>query len=936
MKIISTNVYVGPNVYASFPVIRHVVDLGVLEDWPSVKLGKSFTDGLVEALPGLAEHGCSYRQSGGFIRRLTEDEGTWLGHVWEHLTLELQSVAGSEVSFGRTRSTGEPGCYNMVFEYKQRDVGLEAARIARQLLLSLLPDDLKTTDSVAEIIDSDFSAAEDIESFVKFAQRKEFGPSTGSLVAAAEERGIPWLRLNNYSLVQFGHGKYQQRIQATITSETRHIAVEIACDKEDTHKLLKDLGLPVPQQHVVYSEREAQRAARRIGFPVVIKPLDANHGRGVSIDLETEEQIAVAFDDAKKHGSSRAILVESYVVGFDHRMLVVNGELVAVAKRVPGHVIGDGQKTVEALVEAVNEDPRRGIGHEKVLTRLEFDHQATRLLEEAGYSAQTVLKTGEIFYLRSTANLSTGGTAVDVTDIVHPDNRQMAVRAVKAIGLDIGGVDFLSGDISNSYKDIGGAIVEVNAAPGFRMHVAPSEGQPRDVAGKVMDMLFDASAPTRIPIAAITGTNGKTTTSRMLAHIMKAAGHVVGMTSTDGVYIDGHLSVKGDMTGPTSAHIVLRDPDVDMAVMETARGGIARSGLGYSASAVAACLNVTSDHLGSRGVDTLQQLAEVKRVVVESATDTVVLNADDSLCLEMADYTKADKLCYVTLDPTHALVKEHIRAEGMALVLEQGINGEMITIYDKGAHIPLLWTHLIPATIEGKAIHNVQNAMFAAAMAYAMGKSLENIRHGLRTFNTTFFQAPGRMNVFDEHPFKVILDYAHNPAAVAAMCQLSDRLEVAGKRVCVISSPGDRRDEDVNALASTAAGHFDHYICKADDNRRGRGDTEIPEMIRDQLIVEGVDKSAIEVIADERDSIARALDFCSVGDLLVVFGDDITRCWKQIIHLKTDGSGLEIESKKENSSEVTDEVEHFELSDGQSLIRDERGVRIAKTEEGDD
>lgn len=936
MKIVSTNVYVGPNVYARFPVIRHVVDLGILEDWPSAKLGKPFTDGLVEALPGLAEHGCSYREAGGFLRRLTEDEGTWLGHVWEHLTLELQSVAGSEVSFGRTRSTGKPGCYNMVFEYKQRDVGLEAARIARQLLLSLLPDDLKSADSVAEIIDADFSAADDIESFVKFAQRKEFGPSTASLVAAAEERGIPWLRLNDYSLVQFGHGKYQQRIQATITSETRHIAVEIACDKEDTHKLLKDLGLPVPQQYVVYSEREAQRAAKRIGFPVVIKPLDANHGRGVSINLETEEQITVAFDDAKKHGSSRAILVESYVVGFDHRMLVVNGELVAVAKRVPGHVVGDGKKTVEALVEAVNEDPRRGIGHEKVLTRLEFDHQATRLLEEAGYSAQTVLKSGEIFYLRSTANLSTGGTAVDVTDIVHPDNRQMAVRAVKAIDLDIGGVDFLSGDISSSYKDIGGAIVEVNAAPGFRMHVAPSEGQPRDVAGKVMDMLFDASAPTRIPIAAITGTNGKTTTSRMLAHIMKAAGHVVGMTSTDGVYIDGHLSVKGDMTGPASAHIVLRDPDVDMAVMETARGGIARSGLGYSASAVAACLNVTSDHLGLRGVDTLQQLAEVKRVVVESATDTVVLNADDSLCLEMADYTHADKLCYVTLDPTHALVKEHIRAEGMAVVLEQGINGEMITIYDKGAHIPLLWTHLIPATIEGKAVHNVQNAMFAAAMAYAMGKSLENIRHGLLTFNTTFFQAPGRMNVFDEHPFKVILDYAHNPAAVAAMCHLSDRLDVTGKRVCVISSPGDRRDEDVKALASTAAGHFDHYICKADDNLRGRGASEIPEMIKAQLIEDGVNKNAIEVISDEKESVARALDFCGAGDLLVVFGDDITRCWKQIIHFKTEGSDFKTESQNEGSGEVVEEVEHFELSDGQSLIRDDRGVRIAKTEEGDD
>ncbi|MCZ6503628.1 MAG: cyanophycin synthetase [Gammaproteobacteria bacterium] len=933
MKITSSNVYVGPNIYANFPVIRHVVDLGVLEEWPSVRLGPDFTDQLLGKLPGLVEHGCSYRTPGGFVRRLTEDEGTWMGHIWEHVTLELQNMAGSDVSFGRTRSTGEPGCYNMVFAYKQRDVGLEASRIARQLLLDLLPEEIKS--EVAESIEEDFDADDEIESFVRFAQRKEFGPSTESLVAAAEDRGIPWIRLNQYSLVQFGHGKYQQRIQATITSETHHIAVEIACDKEDTHSLLRDLGLPVPQQIVVYSEREALRAARRINFPVVLKPLDANHGRGVSINLETEDQVKVAFEDAKKNGTSKAVLVESYVQGFDYRMLVVNGELVAVAKRIPGHVLGDGKKTVAELVEEVNEDPRRGIGHEKTLTRLEFDHQAKRLLAESGFDADTVLAKGEVFYLRSTANLSTGGTAVDVTDIVHPDNREMAVRAVKSIGLDVAGVDFLSSDISDSYKDVGGAIVEVNAAPGFRMHVAPSEGQPRDVAGKVMDMLFDVGAPSRIPIAAITGTNGKTTTARMLAHVMKAAGHVVGMTSTDGVYIDGHLTVKGDMTGPTSAQIVLRDPDVDMAVMETARGGILRSGLGYQACDVAACLNVASDHLGLRGIDTLEQLARVKRVVVEAATDTVVLNADDLLCLEMADYTQAKRLCYVTLDPTHGLVREHIRSEGLAVVLEQGINGEMITIFDKGAHIPLLWTHLIPATLEGRAIHNVQNAMFAAAMAYAMGKSLEDIRHGLRTFSTSFFQAPGRMNVFDEHPFKVILDYAHNPAALAVMCKLSDRLDVTGRRVCVMSSPGDRRDEDILALADTAVGHFEHFICKADDNRRGRGDEEVPEMMRQQLLKQGVSESAVEVIADEQAAVTHALASCNEGDLLVVFGDDITRCWKQIIHFDSEES--------QSPTVVADKTtapdgskDKFELPDGQSLISDERGVRIARHEDGDD
>ncbi len=938
MKIKSTNVFVGPNLYASFPVIRHELDLGILEQWPSAKIGKDFTDGLIAALPGLDEHRCSYGEAGGFIRRLTEDEGTWMGHTMEHVAIELQNMAGSEVTFGRTRTTGELAHYNMVFQYKQRDVGLEASRLALALLLSLLPDDLQTQlkdDGVD--IDGDFDWDDEIDAFIRFAQRKEFGPSTASLVKAAEERDIPWLRLNQYSLVQLGHGKYQQRIQATITSETKHIGVEISCDKEDTHNLLNDLGLPVPLQLMIYSERQAVRAARRIGFPVVLKPLDANHGRGVSINLETDEQVIEAFEFAREHGKSRAVLVESYVTGLDHRMLAVNGQLVAVAKRVPGHVVGDGVKTVKELVDEVNEDPRRGIGHEKVLTRLEFDKQAARLLDEAGYDENTVLPEGEIFYMRKTANLSTGGTAIDVTDIVHPDNRAMAERAIRAVDLDVGGVDFLTDDISQSYKDIGGAIVEINAAPGFRMHVAPSEGQPRDVAGAVMDMLFPPMTPSKIPIAAITGTNGKTTTSRMLAHIMKAAGHICGMTSTDGVYIDGHLSVKGDMTGPTSAQIVLRDPMVDMAIMETARGGILRSGLGYQTSNVAACLNVTADHLGLRGIDTVEQLAEVKRVVVESATDTVVLNADDEHCLRMADYCDADSLCYVTMNPNHALVRAHIRSGGQAVVLEKGINGDMITIFDNETHIPLLWTHLIPATMEGKAMHNVQNAMVAAAMAYSLDKNLEDIRHGLRTFNTSFFQAPGRMNVFDEHPFKVILDYGHNPAAVEIVCQTVDRMETAGENIVVLAAPGDRRDEDIIEIAKNTAGHFNQYFCKADDDRRGRGDDEVPMMQKKALIEAGVKESQITVIPSEEEAVDDALSHAKPGDLVMIFGDNIIRCWKQITRFNNHDEESSDDSSimtKQTSEATTPDP--FELDPGMRLIRDEKGVRLAREPEDAD
>jgi cyanophycin synthetase len=927
MKIVSTNVFVGPNVWAGFPVIRHVVDLGVLEDWPSAKIGDQWIDALVEALPGLREHGCSYREPGGLIRRLREGEGTWLGHVAEHVALEIQGAAGSDVTFGRTRGTGVPGQYNLVYEYHQRDVGLDAGRLAIRLLMHLLPEKLKKETDYD--YDEEFDFPAEMKSFILSAQRREFGPSTGSLVKAAEERDIPWIRLNNNSLVQFGHGKFQQRIQATITSQTKHIAVEISCDKEDTHNMLNDLGLPVPQQRLVYSPTEAVRAARRIGFPVVVKPLDGNHGRGVSINLTEDAQVEVAFGEAKAQSKSRGILVEQFITGMDHRMLVVNGELVAVAKRVPGHVVGDGKHTIAQLIDVVNSDPRRGIGHEKVLTNLELDNQAERLMADAGHSAETVLPKGEIFYLRSTANLSTGGTAIDMTDVCHPDNKDMAERTIKAVGLDVGGVDFLSPDITKSYKDIGGAIVEVNAAPGFRMHVAPSEGQPRDVSGKVMDMLFPPGTQSRIPIAAITGTNGKTTTSRMMAHIMKSSGRIVGMTSTDGVYVDGKLTVKGDMTGPASAQMVLRDPSVDFAVMETARGGLVRSGLGYQRCDVAACLNVTSDHLGMGGINTLEELAVVKRVVVETATDTVVLNADDMHCLRMADFCHATHICYVTMNSDHPLVKEHIRAGGRAVVLEKAMNGDMITIYAKGLHLPVLWSHLIPATLEGKALYNVQNAMFATAMAFSFGLDLDNIRHGLRTFDTSFFQAPGRTNVFDEHPFKVILDYGHNPAAIAAMADLADRLDVKGRRLVVAAMPGDRRDEDIIAAAKELAGHFDHYFLKPDDDRRGRGEMEVPNMLRDILIGAGVKARQITLVPSEVAAIDKGLETAKPGDLLVVFADELARSWKQIIYFKKaerEALASTQPAKVEKPGVGFEEL----LSAGDLLIRDERGVRLAK------
>ncbi len=944
MRILDRSVYVGPSLYAHFPVIRLALDLGPLEAWPTGKLGTAYVMQLVAALPSLQEHGCSYREPGGLIRRMLEGEGTWLGHVFEHVAIELQNVAGEDVTFGKTRSTDRPGVYSVIYEYAQKDEGIEAGELALKLLCSLLPVNLKPNNTVPE--GWEWPKARD--EYIRYSQRRALGPSTASLVRAAEERGIPWLRMNDQSLIQLGYGKWQQRIQATVTGRTSYIAVELAGDKEETNKILAARGLPVPHQALVRSADRAVSAAKRLGYPVVTKPYNGNHGRGISIHLTTEDEVRKGFEAAQEHSTS--VIVETYLTGDDHRLLVVNGELIAATRRTPGHVVGDGVATIRQLVDLVNNDPRRGVGHEKVMTRIVLDEQADMMLARLEMTPESIPASGDVVLLRSTANLSTGGTATDVTDVIHPDNRDMAVRAITAIGLDVGGVDFLIPDITESYKQIGGGICEVNAAPGFRMHVAPSEGTPRDVAGPVIDMLFPTGTPSRVPIAAITGTNGKTTTSRMLAHITKMAGFTPGLTTTDGVYIDGQRTVEGDMTGPVATRMVLADTQIDIAILEIARGGLLRAGMGVPFVNVGAVLNVQADHLGMKGIDTLEQLAEVKRIIVEVAKDCAVLNADDVNVIKMSADTEAKSICYVTLNPQHAVVREHIRAGGRACALEAGVNGQMITIYDKGGHIPLMWTHLIPATLEGRAMHNVQNAMFAAAMAFSLGIKLDAIRQGLRTFDTTFYQAPGRMNVFDEHPFKVIFDYAHNAHAVGVMADLAERLDVQGRRIVVVAGPGDRRDEDIVAIAETVAGRFDHYICRRDDSLRGRDGDEVPGMIAKVLRARGVPESAISIIPDEQEAIDAALQMGEQGDLLLIFADALARSWKQVTKFRSASTNAvpspvgekftPVTGKRGAGNREVTQDEQDELNrvgdtavEAAGFIRDERGLRFVKESE---
>lgn len=873
MKLIETRVYRGPSPYGYRPVIRLTLDLEELEQHPSDKI-PGFVDRLTQDLPTLEEHGCSYGERGGFLRRLRD--GTWFGHITEHVALELQCLAGTPVTYGKTRGAGREGVYHVIYSFEDEQVGRRASDLTLRYLRSILPEGFK------DRLETPVDLKAEIDELARLAERVALGPSTRSLVEEAKRRGIPTLRLNDRSLVQLGWGKHQQRIQATVTSHTHHIAVEIAQDKQLTSSLLERAGLPVPRHERARSADDAVEAAHSIGFPVVVKPMDLSHGRGVALNLTDDAAVRDAWE--KAYELSSYVLVESFFQGNDHRVLVIDGKVVAVAERVPGHVVGDGKRTIRELVDIVNSDPRRGVGHEKVLTKIEMDHQAERLMKLAGVTEATVLPEGQLFALRSTGNLSTGGTAVDKTDVIHPDNVDIAVRAAKVVGLDVCGIDLICEDISRSVREHGGVIVEVNAAPGFRMHVAPTVGMPRNVAAPVIDMLFPKGETARIPLAAITGTNGKTTTSRMVAHILKMSGLRTGLTTTDGIYIDGERILKGDMTGPWSARVVLTDPTVEAAVLETARGGVLREGLGWDRCDVGAVLNVTADHLGLGGIETVEDLAFVKRLIVEVVRDngTSVLNADDPLVAAMREHAEG-RIMYFSRSSESPIVREHVRQGGRAAVVEKGVNGEMLTLYDGDRHIPVTWTHLIPATLEGKAKFNVENALAAAAIAYSLGVSLEHIRQGLRTFTTSFFQAPGRCNVFDEHPFRVIVDYGHNPAAMQKMAELVKSLRHVNA-IGVLMAAGDRKDAAIREVGSIAAKAFDVLVAKEDSNLRGRPPGSVAQLLREGAIEGGATPDRIHERQTEVEAVELALTLAKPGDLVVIFADDVTRVWKQVIY----------------------------------------------------
>ncbi len=872
MKILDIKVMNGPNYWS---VRRHKLivmklDLEEMENQPTNKI-PGFLDRLKKQMPSLQEHRCSEDFAGGFFHRV--EEGTWMGHVIEHIALELQTLAGMDVGFGRTRETGVKGVYNVVFTYMEAKAGIYTAKAAVRIAEHL-------------IAGKEYDMSEDIQSLREIREDERLGPSTGSIVEEAIARGIPYIRLNRHSLVQLGYGVNQKRIQATVASTTGSIAVEIACDKEETKNLLEAAEIPVPRGIICYDEDDLQSAAKKYGYPLVTKPVNGNHGKGASTDLKNWDELLVGFHAAKKYG--RGIIVERFIKGLDHRVLVVNYKFVAAAIRKPAAVVGDGKSSIQQLIDKVNADPRRGYGHEKVLTSIKVDDHTRKILDDKNLTLDSVLEKGNELWLKPTANLSTGGTATDVTDLVHPDNVFMCERIARIIGLDICGIDIMAPDLSVPISQNGGAILEVNAAPGFRMHISPAEGLPRNVAEPVIDMLYPPGTSARVPIIAVTGTNGKTTTTRLTAHIVKSMGYKVGFTTTDGIYIQNQMLMRGDCTGPVSAEFVLKDPTVDFAVLECARGGILRAGLGFHNCDIAIVTNVAADHLGLQGIDTLEQLARVKGVVPETVLPSgyAILNADDDLVYKMRESLNC-KIALFSMDEKNPRIVQHCNDGGLAAIAENGY----ITICKGTWKIRVDKISNIPLTFGGKAQFNIQNVMPAVLAGFIRGFKIEDIKQALETFIPSPGQTPGRMNMFQFRNFTVMVDYAHNAAGFDAIGKFLEKVE-AKPKVGIIAGVGDRRDEDIIALGETSARMFDEIIIRQDRNLRGRTEENIIELMQQGIKNVNATKTG-NVIPKESEAIEFAIRHAKKGAFITICSDVVPDALEQIMKLKEEDDLVE-------------------------------------------
>ena len=855
MKILKIQALRGPNIWSvqRKKLIQMRLDLEDMELFPTNKI-EGFRERIEKMFPTMIEHRCSEGERGGFFSRI--ERGTWMGHVIEHIALEIQTLAGMETGFGRTRETKTPGIYNVVFSYTEENVGMFAAESAVSIAEALIAGTAYDLDA-------------DIQKMREIRENVRLGPSTGSIVEEAVARDIPWIRLGTNSLVQLGYGINQMRFQATITCKTSSIAVDIACNKEQTKKMLAAASIPVAGGGICVDEEDLTAVISNIGYPIVLKPLDGNHGKGASINVTNWEDAVAGLAFAKKY--SNRIIVEKFITGFDFRVLVIDNKLVAAAKRVPANVIGNGKDTIQQLIDTTNLDPRRGYGHENVLTQIDVDRDTEDLLEKLNYTLDTIPHNGETVYLKSTANLSTGGTSVDVTDMMHPENIFLCERISRVIGLDVCGVDIMAENLTQPLKENGGCILEVNAAPGFRMHLAPSEGLPRNVASPVIDMLYPLGKPSRIPIIAITGTNGKTTTTRLLAHIVKNNGYKVGFTTSDGIYVQNHMMEKGDTTGPVSAEYILKDPTVEFAVLETARGGILRSGLGFSRCDVAVITNIQEDHLGLSDIHTLDDLAKVKSTVVRSVKKDgwAVLNGDDEYCRKIG----ADLNCnvaYFSMDEESPFMKNLSKEGKITTVFENGY----ITVKKGEWKIRVERANNVPLTLGGKAKFMIANALAATLASYLWGFKTEDISLSLQTFIPSVAQTPGRMNIFEFKKFKVLIDFAHNASGYMGVEDYLQSVD-ANKKIGIIAGVGDRRDEDIKECAKIAARMFDHIIIRQEKYLRGRTEDEIINLILEGIVSSGKNVT-YEIIPKETEAIRHAINSAEEGTFITALSDVVT------------------------------------------------------------
>jgi cyanophycin synthetase len=868
MKNLDIKVMRGPNYWSNYrkKLIVLKLDIGELEKRPTNTI-EGFEEGLKALIPTLYCHECSEGHEGGFFERVKE--GTWMGHVIEHIALEIQTLAGMECGYGRTRTAHEEGIYHVVFSYEIEEAGIYAANAAIRIAEALIKGEV-------------YDLENDLEELRYLKSKHSFGPSTGSIVKEAEKRNIPYKRLNEDSLVTFGYGNKQKKICATLTGNTSGMGIELAGDKNATKHLLAKACIPVPQGILIYDEEDLKEALDKISFPVVLKPVDGNHGRGITTNINDVEQAISAFNIAKT--ISRKVIVEKFLEGYDYRFLVVNYKLVAVALRTPAMVMGDGQSTISQLIDETNTDPNRGDGHEKVMTKIKIDDITNNILAGKNLSLDSVLPLGEILFLKDTANISTGGTSTDMTDLVHPYNVFIAERVARLLNLDICGIDVVAKDISIPLtKDIGG-IVEVNACPGLRMHLNPSKGLPRNVAEPIMDMLFPKEETGRIPVIAVTGTNGKTTTTRLIAHIAKQAGHKVGYTTTEGIYIQDYAVEIGDCTGPMSAETVLLEPSIDLAVLECARGGILRSGLGFDHCDISIVTNVTEDHLGLKDIHNIEDLAKVKGVVARSTFDHgySILNADDDLVFNMRHELDCN-IALFSMNPDNERIKAHCENGGLAAVIEKGYlvicKGTWKTRIEKIKNIPL--------TLNGRAECMTKNLMPAVLAAVIQGFDTDVIKTALKTFISSPEQTPGRMNIFEFNDFTVMVDYAHNTDGFVQLKKFMDKTP-ASVKVALVSATGDRRDEDIINIGKICAQTFNEIIIKHDADLRGRSQQEITD-----LLIQGIDSQGndiqVKVISSEKEAIDYALKFAEKNAFITILADKIFDVIDQVksIKLKT-------------------------------------------------